>query len=118
MWVNERFAATNRDHRGVTFRRGPEAIIEWHDVLEGGGIFANAAATGAGQVASMQWLQLQDGRELVSPAKLLGNDVGCDLSRQRQRKPHSAMDSNDEVSAVNAHTAAPLPWPVAHQSVN
>ena len=57
--INQRLAAANGNHGRVAFLGRAEAILQRQDVLERSGIFANPSATGAGQVAGVQRLQLQ-----------------------------------------------------------
>ena len=66
----------------------PQAILQRHHVFKGGGIFADPAATGASQVTGVQWLELQDGGELLRATDLMADDVRSDLGGERQRKPH------------------------------
>ena len=94
--INQRLAAADRDHRRVAFLRRAEAILQAHHVLERGRIFANPAAAGAGQVAGMQRLELEDGGELLRPPQLVADDVRRDLGRQRERESHKGDDSNND----------------------
>ncbi len=77
--INERLAAADRNHRRVALLRRTEAVFERHHVLERGGILADAAAAGAGEVAGVQRFELENGRELLRPAQFLPDDVSRDL---------------------------------------
>ena len=89
--INERFAAANGNHRGVAFRGGSQAILQRHHVLEAGGIFADAPATGASEIAGVQRFKLQHQSELWRPQHLMLNDMGGDFRRQREWKSHSFL---------------------------
>src|SRR5205807_7557167 len=99
--IDERLSAANGDHRGVAFVRCGEAILQRQEIFERGRIFADPAAASAGEIARVQRLELQDRGELIRPAQLLGNDVGGDLSGQRQRESHKSEDSTNGSPGVN-----------------
>ena len=81
MRIDQRLAATDRDHWSVAFLGRAEAILQAHHILERGGIFTNPATTGASEIASMQRLELKDGGEFLSPTQLLRDHVGRYLRR-------------------------------------
>ena len=89
MRINERFAAANRDHRRVAFPGGAQAILHAHHVFEAGGVFANAAAPGAGEVAGVKRFELQHQCKTGSALQFMFDDVPGDLRRQRQWKSHT-----------------------------
>ena len=68
--INQRFAAANGHHRRVALLGHGEAFLQRHHVLEGGGVFANTPAAGAGQIAGVQRLELQDHGEFRRLAQL------------------------------------------------
>jgi hypothetical protein len=98
--VDQWFAAANGNHRSVAFLRGAEAVVQAHNVLEGRRVLANAPAAGAGQVAGVQGLELQDSRELAYPQDLFLDDVCGDLGRERQRKPHRLRITRNNAASV------------------
>jgi hypothetical protein len=65
-----------------------EALFQRHHVLEIRGIFADAAATGAGQIAGVQRFQLKDHRETGRFLDLMLDDVSGDFRRQSQGESH------------------------------
>ena len=87
--VDERLATADRHHRGLALLGRGEALLERDHVLEIGGILADAATTGAGQVAGVKRLQLEDHRELRSSRQLVLHDVRGDFDRQGQGKTHT-----------------------------
>ena len=112
--INQRFAAADRDHRRVALLRGGKAILEGHHVLEAGGILADAAATGAGEIAGVQRFELQHERKPRGAQNLVLNDVTGDSYRQRERKSHR-MSVRSERSPRPAGAAAgsgPVPRPM------
>ena len=86
--INQRFAAANRDHRRVAFHRHGQAFFQRHHVLEVGGIFADAAAAGAGEIAGVQRFELQDHGKLGRFAQFVLDDVTGDFRRQGKWKSH------------------------------
>lgn len=80
--VNQWFAAADGYHRRVAILCGREALLERHHVLQRCGILADAAAAGAGEVAGVQRLKLQDHGELWGLAELMLDDVTGDFDRQ------------------------------------
>src|ERR1035441_1973393 len=93
--VNQRLTAADGNHGRVAFRGRSQAILEVHDVLERRGIFANPSATGTGEIAGMQRLQLKHRGKLFRAAHFLRDHVRCDLGRQREGKSHKVEDSNE-----------------------
>ena len=87
--INQRFAAANGNHRRVAFHRGLQALLQRHHVLERRGIFADAPAAGAGEVAGVQRFELQDHRKLRRLAQLVLDDVAGDFFRQRKWESHN-----------------------------
>ena len=87
--INQRFAAADGNHRRITFHGRFKAFFQRHHVLERRGIFADAAAAGAGQVAGMQRFELQDHRELGRLAELVLDDVTGNFFGQRKGKSHN-----------------------------
>ena len=88
LWINQRLPAADRDHRGVAFLRRREAILKRQKIFQRSGIFANPAATGARKITGMQRFELQHGGKFFRPTKLLADNVGGDLRRERERKSH------------------------------
>ena len=86
--INQRFAAANADHRRVTFHRHCEAFFQRHHVLEIGGIFTDASAAGAGEIARVQRFELQDHGKLRRLAQFVFDDVTGDFLRQGKWKSH------------------------------
>ena len=66
-----------------------KAFFQRHHVLEARGIFADAAAAGAGEVAGVQRFELQDHRKLGRLAELVLDDVTGDFFRQRKGESHN-----------------------------
>ena len=87
--VDQGFAAANRDHRRSAVLSRGEAILQGHHVLEAGGVFTDAAAAGAGQVAGMQRFEREDQRESGRSPDFVLDNVPGDLNRQREREPHN-----------------------------
>ena len=71
--------------------RRREALFQRHHVLEGRGIFADAAAAGAGEVAGVQRFELQDHREFRRLAQFVFDDVAGDFFRQREGETHNYL---------------------------
>ena len=86
--IDQRFAAANGDHRRLALNGGGETILQAHHVLEVRGIFADASAAGASEVAGVQRLKLQHHRKLRRFAQLVLDDVRGDLGREREGEPH------------------------------
>ena len=86
--INQRFAAANADHRRVTFLRHRETFFQRHHVLEVRGVFADAAAAGAGEIARVQRFELQHHGKLRRPAQFVFDDVTGDFLRQRKWEAH------------------------------
>ena len=86
--IDQRFPAANGDHWRAAFLRRGQAILEAHHVFEAGGIFADASAAGAGQIAGVQRFELQDQREPGRAQHFMLNNVTGDLRRQSERKAH------------------------------
>jgi len=63
LWINQWFAAANGNHRCVALGGGSQTVFQTHHVLEAGGVFADAPATGAGQIARVQRFKLQHQRK-------------------------------------------------------
>ena len=88
--IDQRLPAANRNHRRIAFVCRSEAILQAHHVLEAGGIFTNASAPGASQVARVERFQLQDQRELRCALDFVPDNVSGNFDRQRERKSHRA----------------------------
>ncbi len=101
MRVNQRFAAADRDHRRIALLRRPEAILQAHHILQRCGVFANPPATGAGQVASVQRLELKHRGELLRATQLMPDHVGRNFRGEREGKSHKSEDSNKTRWRVN-----------------
>ena len=93
--INQRFTAANADHRRVTFHRRREALFQRHHVLERRGIFADAPATGAGEIARVQRFELQHHGKLRRLAQFVFDDVTGDFLRQRKWKSHNLFYGNN-----------------------
>lgn len=92
VWVDERLAAADRDHRSAALLSGTEAIVEGHHILQRCRILANASATCASEIAGVQGLELENGREFFHAACFLPDDVARNARRECQRKPHEPHD--------------------------
>ncbi len=107
--INQRFATTDGNHRRITFNCGLEALFQRHHVLERRGVFADASAAGAGQVAGVQRFELQDHRELGRLAQFVLDDVAGNFFRQREWESHRFYRAKANclgVSTGNADGAA------------
>lgn len=89
--VDEGFTAADRHHRSIALGSGGEALLERDDVLQAGGILTDASTAGAGEVAGVERLQLQDHRELRGATEAMPDDVLGDLGGQRERKTHGGI---------------------------
>src|SRR4029453_9810224 len=69
--------------------------------LQRGGVFANPSATGAGQVAGVQRLELKDRGELLCATQLMPDHVGRNFRGEREGKSHKSEDSNKTRRRVN-----------------
>jgi hypothetical protein len=72
-----------------------EALLQRHHVLERRGIFADAPAAGAGQVAGVQRFELQDHRKFGRLAELVLDDVAGDFLRQREWETHNLLTGTE-----------------------
>ena len=88
LWINQRLPAADRDHGGVAFLRSREAILKGQKIFQRSGIFANPAAPGARKITGMQRFELQHGGKFFRPTKLLADNIGGDLRRERERESH------------------------------
>ena len=86
--VDEGFATADGHHRGITLRGGRKALLQRHHVLETGGIFADAAAASAGQIAGVQRFQLQHHGKFWRTCDFMLDDMTGNLDRQGQRETH------------------------------
>ena len=86
--INQRLAATDRDHRRVAFFRRRQAILQGQKIFQRSRIFPNPAAPGAGEITGMQRFKLQDCGKFFRPANLVADDVGGNLRREGERKSH------------------------------
>ena len=68
------------DHRRAAFLGGRQAFLERHHVLEAGGILADAAAAGAGEIARVKRLELQHQRKSGRAQQLVFDDVTGDFA--------------------------------------
>ena len=82
-------------------RADADAIFQRQNVLERGRIFPDPAAARAGEIAGMQWFELQDRGETLGTAQLMPDNVRSDLTREREGKSHSSEDSNKGRQRVN-----------------
>ena len=105
--IDQRFAAANRNHRRAALLRGRQAILEGHHVLEAGGILANAATAGAGQIAGVERFELQHQGKPGRAQDLVLDDVTGDLDRQRERESHKT-ESQDWAASVGGSSAGKI----------
>ena len=102
--INQRLASTNRHHGRSALLRGGQTILQAHHVLEAGGIFTNAAAAGAGQVAGVKRFELQHQRKPGRPQQFVFDDVPGDFRRQRQGETHRILMGLSRVSCrIQSH---------------
>ncbi len=90
--INQRFAAANGNHRRIAFLRHGETFFQRHHVLEVRGIFADAPAAGAGQVAGVQRFELQNHREFRGFANLMFDDVTGNFNCQCKWETHNIFN--------------------------
>ena len=65
--IDHRLAAANADDRSAGLIDRCQALLEAQLLLDGLGVFADAAAAGAGEVAGVQRLQHQHQRKGFAP---------------------------------------------------
>jgi len=70
-------------------------LFQRNHVFERRGIFADAPAAGAGQVARVQRFELQDHGELGCLANFMFDDVAGDFLRQREWETHNLFNRGD-----------------------
>ena len=108
--IDERLAAADAHHRRVAIHCGGQALLQRHHVLERRGVFADAPAAGAGQVAGVQRFKLQHHRELRCLADFVFNDVSRDFRGQRQWKPHNLFLREQFSRRGRRSDGIPLGW--------
>ena len=89
--IDQGFAAANGNHGGFTFHGGRQALLQRHHVLEGRGIFADAAAAGTREIAGVQRFKLQHHRKLRRTLQFMLNNMTGYLSRQGEGESHSKL---------------------------
>src|SRR5215469_5059637 len=77
--IDQRLTTTDRNHRRVALRRGLKAILQRHYIFHRGRILPDTSATGAGQIAGMERLELKNGGELLCAPHFVPNNVPGDF---------------------------------------
>ena len=108
--VDQRLAPADRNHRRPALRRGTQAVFQRHDLLQRGRILADAPAAGAGEVAGVERLQLQDRRKFLNAPDFFSDDMARNPGGQRERKPHRARIRGTVPDGVKAHPSGNTPW--------
>src|SRR6185437_3519173 len=76
--VHERLAAGDRHHRRAALLHGVDALLDREPPAQDGIRMLDLAATGAGEVALIQRLELEDERELPTALEALAQHVRRD----------------------------------------
>jgi len=77
--VDERLSSADRDHRSVALGRGFQAAVQRHDFFQACGVFPDAAAARAAQVAGVERLELKNHGELLVAPEPVFQDVPRDF---------------------------------------
>ena len=86
--VDHRLAAADAHDGGAGLVHGIQALLDGEAVLEVGGVFADAPAAGAGEVAGVQRLEHQHEREARRAGQLVLGHVADHVGRQAQGESH------------------------------
>ena len=85
LFVDERLAARNGDHRRAALVDGVEAFLDRQALVEDGVRIIDLTATSAGEIAAEQRLQHQHQRIALTPGQTLTHHIGADLHFLSQR---------------------------------
>jgi hypothetical protein len=83
--MDQRFATRDADHRCAAFLHRVEALLGCQAFVENVGGILDLTATGAGEIAAEKRLQHEDERITLAALELLGDDVGSNCPRLRDR---------------------------------
>jgi hypothetical protein len=89
--INQRFAAADTHDRRTTFRHGMETFIHREPQSERDGIFPNASATAAFEIAGVERFEHEYERQFGSSAQFFSQHVRCHTHGQRKGKSHRSM---------------------------
>src|SRR5258706_213122 len=91
VFVDERFAAWDRHHRGAALIDRSEALLDREPPIEDRLRVVDLAATGAGEIASEERLEHQHQRVAFAAKQLLLEQVGRNLHFLEERYRHSRL---------------------------
>ena len=91
--IEERFATGDSNDGRRTFIYRVETILKRHFLRERSGVFADASAAGAGEIAEMGGFQHENEGKSINPVELVPHDVVCQVQVQLQRETHGYNSS-------------------------
>src|SRR5437764_644584 len=116
LWVHEGLAAGDRHHRRAALLHGADGIIDGEAPTEDVRRVLDLPASGAGQVAGEERLQLHEERELLPPSEALTRQVGADPCLLTKRDGHGYLTPSGArkwtlsvVTASSSSSSGPSP---------
>src|ERR1700722_16013797 len=94
LFVNERLAARNGDHRRAALVDRVETLLHREALVEDRVRIVDLAAAEAGEVAAEQWLEHQHERIALTPSQTLTQHIGTDDGLLSQRYTQNFPLSN------------------------
>ena len=107
--VHQRLAAGDGHHGRAALLDGGHGLLDGHALAQRRDRMLDLAAAGAGEVAGIERLELDDERELFAPAQPLCHEIAGNGHRLPQRNAHERLESGSQhEKATTFHGLRPV----------